>query len=376
MITVLEKRDYTGKGVLYMAMELSNAKWKLGFSNGSKERVVTIDAGECCGLRRQVSLAKEKLHLAGDCQVFCCYEAGRDGFWIHHMLEENGTHNLIFDPSSIEVNRRKRRTKTDKVDVKALLRLLIRYLSGERKAVSVVHVPTPEEEDQMRLMRERGRLLKEHSGHVARIKSLLVLHGIRREVNPGLMKKLADMKDRQGNDLGSDLKAEIVREYQRFELVIEQLKALHAEQKRRTKEQNTKALEQIMTLMRLKGVGPQSSWILVMEFFAWRGFKNRRELAACAGLTPTPYDSGASQREQGISKAGSRRVRSMMVELSWLWLRYQPDSQLSQWFHSRFGNGKRMRRVGIVALARKLLIALWRYLETGAIPEGAVLKAS
>jgi transposase len=141
-------------------------------------------------------------------------------------------------------------------------------------------------------------------------------------------------------------------------------------------EKDTKALEQIMMLMRLKGVGPQSSWMLVMEFFSWRGFKNRRELAACAGLTPTPYDSGASQREQGISKAGSRRVRSTMIELAWFWLRYQPDSQLSIWFHSRFGNGKRLRRIGIVALARKLLVALWRYLETGAIPEGAVLKAT
>ena len=184
------------------------------------------------------------------------------------------------------------------------------------------------------------------------------------------------MKDGLGKDLGPDLKAEIRREYERCQLAKNQIKALEDEQKRRVKEERTKALEQIMMLMRLKGVGWQSSWMLVMEFFAWRGFKNRRELAACAGLTPTPYDSGASWREQGISKAGSRRIRSSMVELSWLWLRYQPDSELSHWFHSRFGKGKRMRRIGIVALARKLLIALWRYLEQGVIPDGAVLKAS
>ncbi|MBT8421114.1 MAG: IS110 family transposase [Gammaproteobacteria bacterium] len=376
MTEVLQRKDYTGGRVLYMAMELSNAKWKLGFGNGSNERIVTIAAGDQGELLKQISLAKEKLHLPGDCPVKSCYEAGRDGFWIHRMLEDNGIENLIFDPSSIEVNRRKRRTKTDTVDAKALLRLLQRYLGGERKAVSVIHVPTPDEEDQMRLSRERERLLKEHGAHIVRIKSLLVLHGIKREVNAALMDELATMRDGLGDELGSDLRDEIVREYERCRLTEEQLKVLHQEQKRRVKEENTKALQQITTLMQLKGVGWQSSWILVMEFFAWRGFKNRRELAACAGLAPTPYDSGASQREQGISKAGSRRVRSIMVELAWLWLRYQPDSQLSQWFHSRFGNGKRMRRVGIVALARKLLIALWRYVKDGVIPEGAVLQNS
>nr|VFJ68205.1 MAG: transposase [Candidatus Kentron sp. DK] len=376
MKAILQSQEYLGKTILYMAMELSNAKWKLGFSNGSKERVVTVEAGSWLDLLKQVALAKEKLHLPEDCLMVSCYEAGRDGFWIHRMLEENGIDNLILDPSSIEVNRRKRRAKTDKVDVKALLRLLIRYSSGERKAVSVVNVPTLEEEDQMRLMRERARLLKEYGAHVNRIKSLLVAHGIRRGINPGLMEELPSMKDGLGKDLGDDLKAEIGRQYQRLQVAREQIKGLEKEQKRRMKEKDTKALEQIMTLMRLQGVGPQSSWMRVMEFFSWRGFKNRRELAACAGLTPTPYDSGASQREQGISKAGSRRVRSMMIELAWLWLRYQPDSQLSLWFHSRFGNGKRLRRIGIVALARKLLVALWRYLETGAIPEGAVLKAS
>ncbi|MBT8420264.1 MAG: IS110 family transposase [Gammaproteobacteria bacterium] len=376
MTEILQNKAYTGKAVLYMAMELSNAKWKLGFGNGSKERIVTIDAGAQGELLKQISLAKEKLHLPGDCSVQSCYEAGRDGFWIHRMLEDNGIENLIFDPSSIEVNRRKRRVKTDTVDVKALLDLLQRYLGGARKAVSVVHVPTPEEEDQMRLSRERERLLKEHGAHIARIKSLLIKHGIRGEVRPAFMNTLDTIKDGLGNELGPDLKSEIWREYERCRLVEEQLKILHQEQKRRVKEEDTKALEQIMTLMQLKGVGWQSSWILVVEFFAWRGFKNRRELAACAGLAPTPYDSGASQREQGISKAGSRRVRTIMVELGWLWLRYQPDSELSQWFHSRFGNGKRMRRVGIVALARKLLIALWRYLEQGVIPEGAVLQNS
>ena len=376
MTAVLHSKGYTGKAVLYMAMELSNAKWKLGFSNGSRDRSVTIIAGDWKALSRQIGFAKEKLHLPEDCPVISCFEAGRDGFWIHRMLEGFGITNLIFDSSSIEVNRRKRRAKTDKVDVKALLRLLQRYLNGERKAVSVVQIPTPDEEDQRRLNRERERLLKEHGAHVVRIESLLVQHGVRTPIGRNFPEWLETIGDGLGNELGSNLKVELLREYERLQLVKRQIKELHQEQKRRVKEEKTKAMEQIITLMQLRGVGPQSSWILVMEFFVWRKFKNRRELAACAGLTPTPYDSGSSQREQGISKAGSRRVRSLMVELGWLWLRYQPDSKLSHWFHSRFGIGKRFRRVGIVALARKLLIALWRYLEKGVVPEGAVLKAS
>ncbi|VFN03107.1 MAG: transposase [Candidatus Kentron sp. G] len=189
-----------------------------------------------------------------------------------------------------------------------------------------------------------------------------------------LIEGLDELKDGLGNPLKPDLKQEVRREYIRYQLVNEQLKELEHEQKRRVKEADTEAMKQIITLMQLRGIGLQSSWMLVMEFFAWRGFTNRRQLAACAGLAPTPYDSGASQREQGISKAGSSRIRTLMVELAWLWLRYQPNSDLSRWFHRRFGNGKRMRRIGIVALARKLLIALWRYLEQGVIPEGAVVQ--
>nr|VFK46652.1 MAG: Transposase IS116/IS110/IS902 family protein [Candidatus Kentron sp. SD]VFK50064.1 MAG: Transposase IS116/IS110/IS902 family protein [Candidatus Kentron sp. SD] len=289
MTTILQSKDYSGKAVLYMAMELSNAKWKLGFSNGSRDRSVTIIAGDWEALSRQIGLAKEKLHLPEDCPVISCYE---------------------------------------------------------------------------------------HSAHIARIKSLLIQHGVRTPIGRNFPEWLETIGDGLGNELGPNLKTELVREYERLQLVKRQIKEPRQEQKRRIKEEKTKAMEQIITLMQLRGVGPQSSWILVMEFFVWRKFKNRRELAACAGLTPTPYDSGSSQREQGISKAGSRRVRSLMVELGWLWLRYQPDSKLSHWFHSRFGIGKRFRRVGIVALARKLLIALWRYLEKGVIPEGAVLKAS
>jgi transposase len=240
----------------------------------------------------------------------------------------------------------------------------------------MVRVPTPAEEDQRRLHRERERLIKERGSHSARIQSLLVAHGIRLKLGTDFLVQLEGARDGLGSAPGADLKAELVREYARYRLVDEQIRGLEQEQKARAEAGLGEAMRQVNGLMRLKGVGWQSSWVLVMEFFAWRAFRNPRQVGACAGLTPTPYSSGDREREQGISKAGNRRVRTLMIELGWLWLRYQPGSALSQWFQRRFaGGGKRMRRIGIVALARKLLIALWRYVTDGVIPEGAVLKA-
>jgi transposase len=257
-----------------------------------------------------------------------------------------------------------------------MLRLLQRYWQGERGMLSVVRVPTVEAEDNRRLHRERERLLTERGAHSARIKSLLVAHGIRLRLNGDFLVQLEAARGGLGYALGPDLKAELIREYARYRLVDEQIRGLEQEQKARAEAGVDEAMAQVKGLMQLKGVGWQSSWLLVMEFFAWRAFQNQRQVGACAGLTPTPYSSGDSEREQGISKAGNRRVRTLMIELSWLWLRYQPGSALSRWFQRRFaGGGKRMRRIGIVALARKLLIALWRYVTDGVIPEGAVLKA-
>ncbi|MEX2488292.1 MAG: IS110 family transposase [Pseudomonadales bacterium] len=375
MTAVLESKDNATGGVLYMALELSDKHWKLGFSNGDKNRQVTIAAGDWPALRAAVTQAKAKLQLAETGPVYSCYEAGRDGFWLHRALREDGIINQVIDSSSIEVNRRQRRAKTDSVDVKALLRLLQRYLGGERQVLSVVRVPTPAAEDQRRLHRERERLLKERVAHSARIKSLLVLQGVRLEVKRDFVARLAHLTDARGRPLGGELKAELVREYERYALVTQQIQGLEAEQKRRVKAGDSPVLRQIQQLQLLRGVGWHSSWPLVMEFFGWRDFRNRREVGSCAGLTPTPYNSGNSVREQGIDKAGNRRIRRVMVELSWLWLRHQPDSALSQWFVQRFAQGgKRMRRIGIVALARKLLIALWRYVAQGVVPEGAVFK--
>lgn len=361
--------------VLYMVLELSNKQWKVGFSNEQKMRQITLDAGDLETLEEQILAAKEKLMLDVSCPVKSCYEAGRDGFWIHRYLVGHGIENMVIDSASIEVNRRQRRAKTDRVDAQSLMRLLMRYCGGEKKVMSVVRVPSIEDEDRRRLHRERGRLIKERGGHSARIKSLLIAHGIRIDMNRFFLPRLKEAKSACGYKVGEELKSEIEREYLRYQLVDEQIKRLESLQKQRAEQEHSKAMQQVNQLMQLKGIGWQSSWILIMEFFAWRCFHNRRELGACAGLAPTPYNSGESEREQGISKAGNKQVRSLMVELSWLWLRYQPESQLTQWYQERYAKGgKRMRRIGIVAMARKLLIALWRYLEDGVIPEGAVFK--
>ncbi len=375
MTAVLQSKDNLKEQVLYMVMELSDKKWKLCFSNGKKNRFVTVEAGQLWSMWEQIKLAKEKLGLAPNGEVISCYEAGRDGFWIHRTLEEGGVSNVVVDSASIEVNRRHRRAKTDKIDVKALLRQLQRLFAGEHKAMSVVRVPSVEAEDSRRLHRERDRLLKERGAHCNRIQSLLVVHGIRLKPGPKFIEQLAEVSSPAGYVLGADTQAELVREYERYQLVDSQVKELEAEQKRRAETAQDEVMKQIIMLMNLKGIGRQSSWKLVMEFFGWRQFRNRREVGACAGLTPTPYASGDSEREQGISKAGNKRIRTLMVELSWFWLRHQPNSALSKWFQQRFAQGgKRMRRIGIVAMARKLLIALWRFVEDGVIPEGAELK--
>jgi len=377
MKTVLQSKDNVFNPVLYMAFELSAKKWKLVFGNGQRTRMKTIAAGDWTALLAEIERAKSKLNCPADAPVVSCYEAGRDGFWIHRALQAEGIENYVVDSASIEVSRRKRQAKTDRLDAGALLRLLMRYLSGEKVALHPVRVPTVEEEDRRRLNREREYLLKERGAHSARIKSLLVAHGIRPARLSELPRLLPTAKAAvTGYALPADLKAELEREYERYVLVDQQVKALEQLQHARAASADSAAIQMVQQLRNLKGVGWQSSWGLSTEFFSWRQFKNAKQVGACAGLTPTPYDSGDSTREQGISKAGNKRIRKLMVELAWLWLRYQPHSALSQWFEQRFGSGgKRMRRIGIVALARKLLIALWRYLEHGVLPEGAVLKA-
>jgi len=375
----LRIKDSIKEAVLYIAFELSNSKWKLAFSDGSKIRYKTITAGNLDQLQVEIDLAKRKFQMIEDVRVLSCYEAGRDGFWIHRYLESQGIENLVVDSASLEVNRRKRRAKTDRIDVRKLLRMLLRYWGGEKQVWSVVRVPSETDEDARHLHRGLEDLNKERTMHRNRIKGFLVLHGIKVS-NPShkrFLEQLEKLRTWDGRQVPPDLKSTIIREYERLQMVEEQIRALEREKTERLKNPDTDSLQKVVKLASLYGIGSVSSWTFVMEFFGWRQFQNRKEVGALAGLTPTPYDSGKSLREQGISKAGNQRIRGLAVEIAWSWLRFQPQSNLSQWFMKRYANGgKRMRRIGIVAVARRLLIDLWRYLEYDKIPEGARLKSA
>ena len=373
----LRIKDIIKEAVLYIAFELSNSKWKLAFSDGSKIRHKAITAGNLAQLQAEIELAKRKFKMSEDVRMVSCYEAGRDGFWIHRYLESQGIENLVVDSASLEVSRRKRRAKTDRIDVGKLLRMLLRYWGGEKKVWSVVRVPSEQDEDARHLHRSLENLKDERTMHRNRIKGLLVQQGIKVS-NPSQKKFLAvleKVRTWNGQAVAAELKAQVVREYERLQMVEGQIKALEKEKKERLKNPDTDSLKKVAKLATLYGIGSVSSWTFVMEFFGWRQFQNRREVGGLAGLTPTPYDSGESLREQGISKAGNQRVRALAIEIAWAWLRFQPQSNLSQWYMKRYANGgKRMRRIGIVAMARRLLIDLWRYLEYDKIPAGARLR--
>ena len=374
-----KKNDTPVCAKLYLALELSQAEWKLGFTIGLGQapRLRSIPARSLKSLRSEIEQAKMRFGLHKESEVLSCYEAGRDGFWLHRYLESVGVHNLVVDSASIEVNRRYRRVKTDRLDVGKLLNMLVRYEQGEEKVWSVVHVPSVEVEDQRQLHRELMALRREQTHHINRIKGLLASQGVVLEVKKDFVVQLVEVRLWDGTQIGNGLRALLEREAERLELVRQQIHELEEQRKEMLKHSTDPAIEQVRRLLRLKGIGMNSAWVDVMEFFAWRGFHNRREVAALAGLTPTPYRSGESAREVGISKAGNRPVRALAIEIAWSWLRNQPHSQLSRWYRKRFAKGSsRVRRIGIVALARKLLIALWRYVEEGLLPEGAQLKTA
>jgi transposase len=368
--TTLREKHTGAAGELYIAFELSDKKWILVLSDGVRgPRRYTVDAGDKRAVLEVLAKVKACSGVVG--LVHSCYEAGRDGFWLHRWLLGQGVDNIVVDSASIEVNRRARRSKTDRLDGGKLLAMLLRYHAGERRVWSVARVPTAEEEDARRLHRELSRLNHEHTAHGNRIGSLLVLHNLRVKGIGG--RNWRGWWESHSAQLPSLLRGEIEREIARLVLVKAQIKALEAKQR---EEVAAGAQPRVAQLARLQAVGVGSAWVLVKELFGWRRFRNRREVAGCLGLSPTPYASGASETERGIDKAGNKRGRCLLVELAWSWLRYQPGSALSQWFNLRFAHGgKRTRRIGIVALARRLAIALWRYLEHGVIPVGAKLKA-
>jgi transposase len=372
-----KEQGTTTEATLFMSFELSEKTWKLGFTTGpgQKPRERTVTARHQARVLDEIAQAKRRFGLPETAPVVSCYEAGREGFWLHRFLLAHGITNHVVDSSAIEVSRRQRRAKSDGLDVRKLLSMLIRYHEGERQVWQVVNVPSVEAEDQRHLHRDLETLKQERGSTTSRIKGLLSSQGLRVTSVTNLPEQLDALRLWDGSPIPPGLRQRVLRVYAHHQFLSEQIAEVEAERRAQLQDSSDASIDKVCQLMLLKGIGINGAWLLVMEFFGWREFKNRREVGGLAGFTPTPYQSGESAREQGITKSGNRHVRWMTTELAWSWLRCQPESALSVWFRERFGSGgKRLRRIGIVAVARKLLIALWRFLETGVLPEGAVLK--
>ncbi|HEY2532186.1 MAG TPA: IS110 family transposase [Xanthobacteraceae bacterium] len=374
---------YDGTARCLLAIEMSKQSWVIAAITPLSDKISRhmLKSRSLNGLLELVGRLRAQISRATGqvVEVISCYEAGYDGFWLHRSLEERGVRNHVIDPASLQVNRRARGAKTDQIDAERLLRSLMAYLRGEPKVWSVVRVPSVAEEDARRLHRERDRLIEERGQHVNRIEGLCAIQGIYdyRPMRADRLARLEGLRTAQGKELPERLKAEIRRQLQRLELVLEMIRALEAERDAIVTDAAPAQLnaDKIRRLNKLRALGPETSTVLVGEVF-YRSFNNRRQVGSYVGFPPSPFASGGMSREQGISKAGNAKARKTMIELAWLWLRYQPDSALSIWFRERVGTMKgRIRRITIVAVARKLLVALWRYLETGVIPHGALLKA-
>jgi transposase len=374
----------TATPVLMLAMELGEEHWKLGFSSafGQEPLVRDIGSRDKKVLLAHIAWAKKKLGLPKGARVVSCYEAGREGFWLHRFLVASGVESLIVDSSSIEVPQKRRRAKTDRLDLAGLCDLLARHVAGSAKPVwSVVRVPSIEEEDRRHLHRELKTSKQDRTRVSNRIKSLLANNGLTLTSWKTLKDQLKKLRLWNGSDLPVSLRSRLDRYARDYGYYTERIRELEAERRHMFSEELRKAGSQgpavakAVQLFTLKGVGINTAWLYSMEFFSWRTFRNTKEVGSLAGLTPTPKDSGKRYREQGIGKDGNRHIRGSAIELAWGWLRFQPESELSKWYEARFGAGsKRVRKIGIVALARKLLIALWRFVETGVVPEGAQMK--
>lgn len=362
---------------LLLAFELGDRSWKLGFTTGlgQRPRIRQIPAGAVDRVREEIARAKRRLHLADATRVVSCYEAGRDGFWLHRWLVAQGVTNHVVDSSSIEVNRRARRAKTDKLDLAGLLNLLARYLAGDQRAWRVVHVPSVAEEDARQLHRTWESVQQDRARLLCRLQGLLVTQGLRLRIDDKFLQRLETARLWDGTSIPEGLKHRIQRAWAQLELANTQLEELEAMRTALVPDRKTTTGRYVEALPTLRGIGPIGAWVLATEIFGWRQITNRRQLGALVGLVPAPYQSGETAHDQGITRAGNKHVRRLMVQLAWSWVHYQPASTLTQWYKRRFGSGsKRLRRIGIVALARKLLIALWRYVEYGEIPDGALLK--
>jgi transposase len=369
---------------MFVALELSSNSWKLAFSSSSSSRVRlrNIAAGALQALEREIALAKAKFGLDENAPIQTCYEAGRDGHWLHRALLGIGINNFVIESSCLEVDRRQKQRKTDRLDAMKMVHALIRYCRGERSSLRVNHVPGAEDEDIRNLQRELQTIRSDRTRINNRIKGLLVAQGIRlARVGADFPSQLAQMTTGDGQALGEYLTARLRRDFARMQLCVAQIRELEkcrAELFRQAARACEKAASRqhiADRLIELRGIGAEGAWTLSTELFAWREFANRRQVGAVVGLTPTHYSSGKLERELGISKAGRGELRSLLVELAWLWLQYQPQSDLTRWYHKKVtGQGSRIRRIAIVALARKLLVALWKYAMQGEIPGGANFK--
>jgi transposase len=377
---IAARRSYAGNWVtatLYVALELSRSTWLVAVHSPVADKVSQqrLEGGDTESLlalitRKRIQ-AEEK--LGRPVRVACCFEAGYDGFWLHRWLCARAIENRVLDAASILVNRRARRAKTDRLDVAGLLRTLMALERGETQVCRVVHVPSPEQEDARRRSRERARLVVERGQHTNRVKGLLMTQGIRdfEPTRRDWEARLEALRTPDGQPLRPCLRAELLRECRRLRQVMDMLAEIEAEQKTVAATEDGVAAR----LARLRGIGVTFAAVLGNEVF-FRDFRNRREVGAYLGLAPSPWQSGQVERDQGIAKSGNPRARRTAIELAWLWLRHQPGSALAQWFRERVAGAKgRMRRIMLVAMARKLIIALWRYATTGAVPEGAVLNA-
>ena len=373
-MTVREE-DITKFPTIYMALDLGRRRWTVGLLlPGDRDaRLYQIDGGDREALAELIRRQREKLGTQ-EARVVSCYEAGRDGFWLDRWLRSQGIGNRILDPASIEVPRRRRRVKTNKVDTIGLLKVLLRLERGETEMTRVVWVPDSAVEDARRRTRERERLVKERTAHRNRILGLLMTQGVRgiKVGARGWLEQLATARTGDGRALGPGLCEEIRREAERLAVVQREIKEVEAVQHNALKTDTTLAAG-ARKLQHLKGIGEVFASGLMHEAF-WRDFENRRQVGGSFGLTPWPWDSGDMHQDQPISKVGNRRARTLAIECAWMWTLHQPDSVLTRWWQGRFAHaGKRMRKIGIVALARKLMVALWRYLKEDQIPEGAVL---
>jgi transposase len=364
---------------LYLAFELGSTKWTLGFTTAPAERprVRTIGAGDLAALDRELLAAKLRFGLPPDAAVRSCYEAGREGFWLHRWLVACGLDNRIVDSSSIEVNRRFRRPKTDRLDVRKLLGLLLREAGGERKVWSVVHVPTPEQEAQRQLTREIETVREDRKRVRNRIQGLLAAHGIRLPLTARFRTQLGAAHSGDGRPLPLAYRERLAREWAHLEAIEARLTTLATQRDQAIATGTDRVATVARRLCEVRAVAETSAALLSAELFGTRAFRNGREIGAISELAPVPYRSDQTVRDQGISKAGRAEIRRVALQLAWGWTRWQPASALTRWFRQRFeGAGARSKRIGIVALARKLLIALWHYVEHGVVPEGATLKVT